>query len=369
VGFLCSCSVFKSERVNFLEPGSSFEAKPGTLSYFLPTGRVRIQLNEMTDGSLTITTSVLYVPDPTQACLFRYRDNYLSHEHIKVPLTDNGLLSAVTSTHTDATPQIVQGLGELAINTLKIAASAAGGGPASLQPQMTIDEVIDPLNGRDLGRLNATLAWIGVRLETVTPDAPVGGAVSTFTPPPEGRDDGILYRPAIPYRMTFISEPTMARSVGGVPPPKNLAAPGIVSTSIALPNEAPILAIDVSRRPFITTSATIAFNNGMLKDIEYTKPSEAAGLVQIPVDLSKQVLAVPTDLTTIRFMNLANQSKLQTETVTHQSTLLEDQAALLKARTDLIAAQKALKDAQEQQKKGDNCAPDPQTGLKPPGCP
>jgi hypothetical protein len=284
----------------------------------------------------------------------------LSNDQIKVSLTSDGLLSAVTSTTTDATPQIFQSLGELAANTLKIIASAAGAG--TLTPQLEIDVVIDPLNAGDVGQLNQQLNWIGVNL-VVTPDVlgAAGGGPTLGTPPSWGLDkiknDGILYRPALPYRLTFTSDPSTAKPRGGTPVPKPLPPPGIVSTTVELPNEAPIMAIDVSRAAFVSNSATIAFNNGMLTDISYNKPSQAQGLVQIPVDLSKQLLSVPNDLLTIRYANVASQAKAQTDQLTNQTAILDDRAKLLKAQTDLVAAEKALKQAQQQQVGGGNASP------------
>jgi hypothetical protein len=115
---------------------------------------------------------------------------------------------------------------------------------------------------------------------------------------------------------------------------------------------------------------TIAFSNGMLKDIAYNKPSQASGLVQIPVDLSRKLLSVPDDLLTIRYANVANKTKAQTTPITNQTTLLNDQARLLEAQTALIAAQKALREAQKAQNaqnaSGGAAASVPCTG---PACP
>jgi hypothetical protein len=335
------------------------------MAYFLPTGRVRLQLTLMSDGTLTITTSVMYIPDLQQACFFRYQQSYFSDDTIKVTLTDNGLLSSVTSTTIDATPQIVQGLAEVAVNTAKLLASAAGGGE-SPKPQLTIDEVINPLNREDIDRLNnKDLKRLGVSL-TVTPDFDTRSSLAGF-PKVKSESEGILYRPALPYRLTFECNPSSAGTVNGAGPLPNLQ-PGIISATVELPNEAPTLAVEVSRAAFVTNSAEITFTNGMLQAISYKKPSQAVGLVQIPVDLSKQLLSVPNDLLTIRYANVAAKAKQQTDQLTNQTAIINDQAAQLKAQTDLIAAQKALAEAQEQKRKDAASKPD-STGNKSPAGP
>jgi hypothetical protein len=376
---VCSCAVFKSKTANLAQTAPAHATTPGTLAYFLPTGRVHLHISEFKSGNLTITPSTIYIADPTKACFFRYRQSVLSDDQIKVTLTDEGLLSSVTSTTTDATPQIFQNLGELAANTLKIVAKAVGAGAE--ETQLEIDEVINPLNTADVAQLNHQLNWIGLNL-IVTADIPGAAGATLNTSQSWGlaetgstggiQREGIFYRPVLPYRLTFLSDPMTAMPRDGTPHPplQSLPAPGIFSVTVALPNEAPVMAIDVSRAAFVTNSVTIAFSNGMLKDIAYNKPSQASGLVQIPVDLSRKLLSVPDDLLTIRYANVANKTKAQTTPITNQTTLLNDQARLLEAQTALIAAQKALREAQKAQNaqnaSGGAAASVPCTG---PACP
>jgi len=216
---LASCAVFKSQPVDLSQQVPELHVKPGTMAYFLPTGRVHLQLSVMTDGTLTITTSVMYIPDLQQACFFRYQQSYFSDDTIKVTLTDNGLLNTVSSTTKDATPQIIQGLAEVAVNTMKLLASAGGGG--SVTPQLSIDEVFDPLNPADIVRLNELLAWVGVSLKSITPDFSAGLPLAKF-PTTHSETEGLLYRPALPYRLTFESIPSLAKTVNNVAPPATL---------------------------------------------------------------------------------------------------------------------------------------------------
>ena len=366
MSILQSCAVFESNTID-ISDSSENRVKPelGSISYFLPTGRVRLQITNLNDGSLTITQSVQYVPDLSKTIFLRYSESWLSSDQIKVSLTDNGLLSAVSSTTTDATPQIFHDLGELAANTLKLMATAAGGAAATT-PQLSIDEVIDPLNTNEVNKLNQELIWIGLQLLPLEPDAKdvTSSEVSvnsTSWGASSGKHNGIVYRPALPYRLTFVSDPDNAQAVNGTPPPANKPPKGIISTSIALPNEAPKLVLDVSRAAFVSNSATISFNNGMLKEITYNKPSQAQGLVQIPVDLSKTLLSVPADLLTIRHANVTEKLKGQTDQITNQTTILNDESAQLKAKTNLIVEQQAFQKAQQDAR----C----NTIPKAPGCP
>src|SRR4029077_5253866 len=104
----------------------------------------------------------------------------------------------------------------------------------------------------------------------------------------EGKEyEGLFYRPALPYRLNFITDPTTARAsiYGQVVDPAARPAAGIASYTVSLPNEAPIMEIKVSRAAFVKNSVKITFDNGMLKDVSYDKPSQVEGVVQIPVDL------------------------------------------------------------------------------------
>jgi|CXWL01.1.fsa_nt_gi hypothetical protein len=362
---LQSCAVFESNNVDVSQPSKDrIKPEAGMMSYFLPSGRVRLQITNLSDGSLTITPTVQYVPDLSETVFLKYSESWLSSDQIKVSLTDNGLLSSISSTTTDATPQIFHSLGELAANTLKLMATAAGGGTPA--PQLLIDEVIDPLDANEINKLNQELVWIGLSLLPAKPD--VGGVtsreISSNSPSwgvSSGKNDGIVYRPALPYRLTFVSDPDNAKPVNGVNPPVNKPPKGIISTTIALPNEAPKLILDVSRAAFVSNSAIISFNNGMLKEITYNKPSQAQGLVQIPVDLTKTLLSVPADLLTIRHANATEKLKEQTDKITNRATIVNDQSALLKAEKDFISAQQALRNAQQDAA----CTSMP----KPPGCP
>jgi len=350
-----SCAVFESKTVNLSKEHTGEAVESGEMMYFLPTGRIHLTLDSYSDASVDIKLETTYIPDITKACFLRYRESSLSYDKIQVGLSGGVFLSSISSETEDNTPKIVSDFGTIAANTLKLAAKLGAGGAAEAKVlKLHVDRIIDPFNPRDVADLNAQVGRIGMKLKVNSDfdgdaesmsqarDEPSGKPSGWgFTPEGGERYEGLFYRPALPYRLNFITDPTTAgeTTYGQVVDPAARPPAGIVSYNVNLPNEAPIMEIKVSRAAFVKNSVKINFDNGMLKDISYDKPSQIEGFVQIPVDLSKQALAIPNDLLTIRYAN-----------VTNQTTTLGDQTALLKAQADLIAAQQALKTAQENAK-------------------
>ena len=103
---------------------------------------------------------------------------------------------------------------------------------------------------------------------------------------------GIYYRPLLPYELSIINEKFAI----------------YYQETISLPNEAPILAVDLTRGPFITKKMTLTFKNGILTQMKVDKPSEVLAAMNIPLDIVKAVVALPTELIQFK-MNYSSENK------------------------------------------------------------
>lgn len=198
----------------------------------------------------------------------------------------------------------------------------AAGGAEEDKVDLRFDSVFDPFNESDVATINSQLAWIGGNITKLV--CPIGTAAGTE------EASGILYRPSLPYIFRIDFSGTSRDSARF-----NATPFGINGFVVNLPSVcSPTLSLDVDRTAFGKNVTTINFANGMLTDWNVNKDSELAGLSQIPVDVTAELLKLPQEILTLRYQNASSQDQL----VTAQTKLLDDQAKLLKAQQDFTAA-------------------------------
>jgi hypothetical protein len=254
-----------------------------TMGYFLPKGLIRVQLKPK-GSDLELTTSVRYIQDPNYFFTWQYLPMTTFDDAITVKLTEQGFLDTVDVATTDRTREIVGKVIEIAKEIAKI--TAFPGAVAQIKAKEkkipNIDVEFDPdlfLNSdrkEERKRFEDrffTPYGIQVELQRTFP----GGAS-----PKQGPVDqrGIYYRPLLPYELSF--------SFKDFDLYKN--------ETVSLPNEAPIMAIDITRAPFIKKAMVLNFSNGILTQIKVDKPSEVLAALDIPLDILKAVVSVPTEI-------------------------------------------------------------------------
>src|SRR3546814_13608980 len=67
-------------------------------------------------------------------------------------------------------------------------------------------------------------------------------------------------------------------------------------TSLLLPTKAKLVEIPVTRAAFVEKTTTIDFEEGTLKQVDISKPSEVLEIVSIPVEILKAIVAIPAEL-------------------------------------------------------------------------
>lgn len=315
-----SCSVVHTTPISPKSPISE-----DSVSYFLPIGRIHLVVDHMKSGATTVAVSEVIVPDTTQAYRANIRNNPLSHDNIKVTL-QNGMLQQITSTTEDQTGVVAKNFAKTAKQIVQLAATLGAGAAQGDERDFFVDVVFDPFDPLAVSNIDSVLRAIGGSLLPLTCVGDEHGVVTAT-------QDGLLYRPALPYTLTlvFSGPPPDSELINGRKP----VPVGINSFNVNLPSRcSPILSLEVNRTAFGKNVTTINFANGSLADVSVDKESEIAGFSQIPVDVTGELLTLPQDLLTLRYENVSAQDKL----VTEQSKLFEDQATLIESMKKLADA-------------------------------
>ena len=104
---------------------------------------------------------------------------------------------------------------------------------------------------------------------------------------------------------------------------------------VLAPNEARVLGVDLTRANFVVNHTNLELSNGMLTKFDLSKPSEALGFIQIPIDVAKSIVSIPSAL-----------FKFKTTSVTQDAGLINAQGSRLDSQAKLLDSQQKLLDAQ-----------------------
>jgi hypothetical protein len=155
--------------------------------------------------------------------------------------------------------------------------------------------------------------FIGITLKKLP------GAVTQISAKAPDCSAGLCYRPPLPYKMDINVDGSKTRSI------------------VLLPNEAPLVAIDIERAFFVNKVQTVEFDtNGMLKTMTVTKESELYALSSFPL----QVVSA-----------IAESLRLRVSVLDQQIANADSTRELIEAKADL-EKQRVLFDKASNQAKG-----------------
>ena len=278
-------------------------------------------------GCTLTLRETLTEPDSRYMFLLSHLTDIFADDKVTITMAANGLLAKVDTTSEGKAGEVVLKGAELATEIMK----ASIGLPAvkALAPTempFKYEVILDPTDAEAVTHFNTDLESQGCNLLVEVRAPEIASAATKQNDPPNAARDGIFYRPALPYIITFKTkdEKKAKESVRTV-------------QTIYLPNAAPILALDIKRPSFVKSTQTIEFENGLLKSWSITKPSEALGFVSIPVGAVKSIAAIPSELFTFRV-----------QTIQGEAGVLQAQQKLLDAQKDLLRMQEELRKAQEE---------------------
>lgn len=302
----------------------------------------------ITETACTLTLKeTLTEPDPRYMFSLSHLSDIFADDQVTITLSANGLLTKVETTSEGKAGQVLVKLAELAKEIMK----ASAGLPTDVRvlafgkEPFQYEVILDPTDAKAIETVNADLNKRGCNLLVdVLPPAfpsatevvqnaiqrpgPTGGKPNLDDPPTAMRT-GIFYRPALPYIVSFKTKDE-SRATESIQ----------TAQTIYLPNIAPILTFDIKRPAFVKFTQTVEFESGMLKSSSVTKPSEAVGFVNIPVELAKSIVAIPSEL-----------FKFRIETRQGEAGVLEAQGKLLEVQKQLLEKQEELRTAHEEAKK------------------
>ena len=337
------CAILKSSKIQDVQSEQGYVNK---MVYCLPKGMIRIQ-QKATEKTTELTVQTVYVPDSEKYYLLEYLPNSGYEEKVTVSLTNEMLLKKIDITSKPKIGEIAMKVFELAREIAKLTIPI----PTARGPQPKIkcfDVMIDPeviLKTKSfnfLKELTAKRKELNDLTEALSSEKAKGTAQNqekvnelnnsikqkeniinnlvnsvdkvlkrdgyesfanlcnqceiediNLTPlftktwsNVDSLERGIKYRPLLPYRLEIKF-------------PNNF----FVQT-IYLPNEGPIITLDVTRPAFADHVTSLTFENGVLTQADLTRPSETLAFMKLPIDLVKAIAGLPLDLLQFRVQNI-----------------------------------------------------------------
>lgn len=230
--------------------------------------------------------------------------------------------------------------------------------------------IFDPSEHRDVLDLNAQLCQlksrylVAVRSLEKTPVDPGSDPESVLQHSKIGNDryvDGLVYRRSLPYvidlRFRWITKAMpvscqanadscdSANNAYDLLPQvfkKQLEVSSVrKSAQILIPNKGPISTVPFRAGWFVKSSSDVTFEDGYPSKIDIERPSEIHAFLQLPLQVIRDIIAVPTDLI-----------KLKVDYSTQETQLLKQQASQVEAedklRKTIEDVQKARSESQSQ---------------------
>jgi hypothetical protein len=280
-----------------------------------------------------------YVPDPHHRFVVSHRPNLFSNDDIRVVVGKDGLLDLVEVTSEDKSVEVVRKLIEIGKNVARIAAQA-GGARSTPEEEVIFKASLDPTSDIEVAKINQALRQVegGPYEVRLTDRSPAGSKQVNSTYAPDGTAgrafEGIVFRPALAYGLR-LSRQSIVQEVA----------------TVLLPNEAEILHMPVNRSAFVKKVQKLDFNEGLLVEATLKKPSEALGAVEIPLEISRAILALPGEIVADNVAALKGDQNLSTQAVSTaqaqrrlQRNALEEEVKDRQEELRLLEAEKALRD-------------------------
>lgn len=309
-----------AEQKRFMEQMAKRAADPSGTTNSVATSET---------GCILTLKETLTEPDPRYMFSLSHLTNIFADDQVTITIAANGLLAHLKITSEGQAGQVLQKVVGLAGEIMKASVGLPTGDTIKRHKEepfpFRYEAILDPTNAGEVETFNSYLKERSCNLlvEVKPPDPALVAA--NQNDPINAVRNGIYYRPALPYVITFKS---------------NVGVSIKTAQTIYLPNAAPVLVFDIKRPSFVKFTQSIDFDNGMLKGSTIHKPSEALGFVGIPGDIVKSIVAIPSAL-----------FKFRVETIQGETGVLEAQRKLLDAQKQLLEKQAELRNAQEEAQK------------------
>lgn len=291
----------------------------------------------ITEGPIVADTTQLYTASLEH---WPQRDDELT-----IATDDAGLLQTAKGKSVDRTPEILEDSARVALTATKIAATsfAPQGLAARAIPQgavpcvpaapelreraFVLEYTYDPTDTDSRNTLNRHLCELQSPFRVGYESTSLGSPDSDAGP--DSRFEGFVYRRPVAERVSILR--TLPGSLEIQPVETVVTRAG----EFSLPNRGRKALLGFDAGVLTTSTYDVEFKSGMLTKLDVKRPSELYALIQIPLTIAKDVLALPGELI-----------QLKIDYSTKQADLVDAQTKILDAEKKRITAERALEDAQ-----------------------
>lgn len=293
--------------------------------YSLPKGIVQLKFMPLNSREKQPLLQVMtkYVPDPERHFNLYYNRNIAYDDNISISVSREGLLKSIEVTTEDKTKDVVVTVVEIAKEIAKFFIAFPGGDlrevdasrvkyfdiafdprdfivDAKGEPRSQITETGENLKDYGIEKLRVIRMFDSSKVKMADAGA-------------EDSHNGIFYKPLLPYKLSF--DHCLPVTVAGTAKEAKQTAEPLKYVNhydliIYLPNEAPIVAVDVERAFFVKKVTKLTFADGVLESIQVSKPSELLASAHIPLDIVKSITSIPSEIIQLKIDYSSKNEKL-----------------------------------------------------------
>jgi hypothetical protein len=263
---------------------STRSLKEGNLyGYSLPKGLVGLKITQVGQVYQLRTTSLRLQPDPQHQYFFKYQPSAFTDDDITLEFSSEGYLKKICTIIDDQTDEFINKVADLGTN---LAETLAGVGTRSLAERVIAEVEVDPFDEKAMGQLNAYLKQTDQSMELTA--RMLGQAASGGEEITQRAQSGVYFKPHGTCELTLSSQAGEFSAQARIPHPHQLGF-------VAIPQAA-----------WVKTTFTMTFDEaGVPNKIEVKKPSSAMALIELPINILKAIVSIPSQLIQLR-VNLQN---------------------------------------------------------------
>eukprot|EP01156_Anaeramoeba_ignava_P011256 Anaeramoba_ignava/a482504_22.p1 GENE.a482504_22~~a482504_22.p1 ORF type:complete len:320 (+),score=60.61 a482504_22:1682-2641(+) len=280
--YLTSCtSVIDSTQVktNRINPGGY---------YVLPKGLITIKVikNAKKEYKLVYEQTTL-VPDTCLYFNYNYQKSILSDDEIECQVDSKGFLKKISVTTEDKTDDIILKLPELLKESMELYVGATKDKEEENEQDIIVYEnTFDPFEKNMLQQINENIKFFDSSLEI---NLPLNAQVETQN---ISSCEGIFYRALLPYELEIKTKNSTVKKI------------------IYLPNNSPLMIMEINREVFVKKITNLEFENGVLTKVEIKKPSSLVEIVSLPVNILKAIVGIPAELIQLKINTSSKEKEL-----------------------------------------------------------
>lgn len=290
--------------------------------YCIPKGIIQLKFmpTDGKDKQPLLQVMTRYVPDPGLRFNLYYNRNIAYDDNINVLVSKEGLLKSIDVSTEDKTKDVIVTVVEIAKEIARFFIAFPGGplkeadisrikyfdiafepgnfivdGKEEPKPQIT--ETGENLEDYGIEKLRVIRMFDSSKVKTA--DADTGN-----------KHDGVFYKPLLPYKLSFDHTVTLASTQKEGQSTAETKYSNHYDLIVFLPDESPIVAVDVDRAFFVKKVTKLAFSDGVLESVQIAKPSELLATAHLPLDIVESITSIPSEIVQLKINYSSDNEKL-----------------------------------------------------------